>query len=144
MTPNLNDRIRQARKHIGLSATEAAHLAGLSRKSWERYELDKNEPKVSSLTVLIEKGIDAGWLLTGKGNMLRSETQDQTQVIDAELIRMIIEEIEAYRAQYDRSWDISDTARVIVLSYEMLMVERQRGVEPDPAHLHLLLKAANL
>lgn len=144
MITNLSGRIREARKHIGLSASEAADLAGLTRKSWERYELDKNEPKASSLAVLVDKGIDASWLLTGRGSMLRSEVQDQARVIDADLLRMILEEIESYRSQNNRTWGISEAARVIVLSYEMLQAERDRGIEPSPRNLNLLLQAANL
>ncbi|KZB54440.1 helix-turn-helix domain-containing protein [Thalassospira xiamenensis] len=144
MITNLSGRIREARKHIGLSASEAADLAGLTRKSWERYELDKNEPKASSLAVLVDNGIDASWLLTGRGSMLRSEVQDQARVIDADLLRMILEEIESYRSQNNRTWDISEAARVIVLSYEMLQAERERGIEPSPRNLNLLLQAANL
>ncbi|KZB68212.1 hypothetical protein AUP42_12195 [Thalassospira lucentensis] len=144
MITNLSGRIREARKHIGLSASEAADLAGLTRKSWERYELDKNEPKASSLAVLVDNGIDASWLLTGRGSMLRSEVQDQARVIDADLLRMILEEIESYRSQNNRTWDISEAARVIVLSYEMLQAERERGIEPSPRNLSLLLQAANL
>lgn len=144
MITNLSGRIREARKHIGLSASEAADLAGLTRKSWERYELDKNEPKASSLAVLVDNGIDASWLLTGRGSMLRSEVQDQARVIDADLLRTILEEIESYRSQNNRTWDISEAARVIVLSYEMLQAERERGIEPSPKNLNLLLQAANL
>jgi len=144
MITNLSGRIREARKHIGLSASEAADLAGLTRKSWERYELDKNEPKASSLAVLVDNGIDASWLLTGRGSMLRSEVQDQARVIDADLLRMILKEIESYRSQNNRTWDISEAARVIVLSYEMLQAERERGIEPSPRNLSLLLQAANL
>ncbi|OSQ29802.1 helix-turn-helix domain-containing protein [Thalassospira sp. MCCC 1A03138] len=144
MITGLSERMRQARKHIGLSASEAADLAGLTRKSWERYELDKNEPKASSLAVLVDKGIDAGWLLTGRGSMLKNEVRDQARVLDTDLIRMILKEIESYRAQNNRTWGISETARVIVLSYEMLQAERQRGVEPSPSNLSLLLQAANL
>lgn len=144
MITNLSGRIREARKHIGLSASEAADLAGLTRKSWERYELDKNEPKASSLAVLVDNGIDASWLLTGRGSMLRSEVQDQPRVIDADLLRMILEEIESYRSQNNRTWDISEAARVIVLRYEMLQAERERGIEPSPRNLNLLLQAANL
>ncbi|MET4732735.1 transcriptional regulator with XRE-family HTH domain [Thalassospira sp. MBR-102] len=144
MITNLSERIREARKHIGLSASEAADLAGLTRKSWERYELDKNEPKASSLAVLVDKGIDASWLLTGRGSMLRSEVRDQVRVIDADLLRMILEEIEYYRSQNNRTWGISEAARVIVLSYEMLQAERDRGIEPSPRNLNLLLQAANL
>lgn len=144
MITNLSGRIREARKHIGLSASEAADLAGLTRKSWERYELDKNEPKASSLAVLVDKGIDASWLLTGRGSMLRSEVRDQVRVIDADLLRMILEEIESYRSQNNRTWGISEAARVIVLSYEMLQAERDRGIEPSSRNLNLLLQAANL
>ncbi|WP_339858122.1 helix-turn-helix transcriptional regulator [Thalassospira alkalitolerans] len=144
MTTSLSERIRQARKHIGLSASEAASLAGLTRKSWERYELDKNEPKASSLTILIDKGIDATWLLTGEGSMLGAEEQDQMQAIDPELLRMIIEEIEAYRKQHNPTWNIAQTARIVALGYTMLAAERQHDVEPNLGNLQILMQAANL
>ncbi|MFH1804079.1 MAG: helix-turn-helix transcriptional regulator [Pseudomonadota bacterium] len=145
MTGSFSERIRKARKHIGLSATEAASMAGLTRKSWERYELDINEPKASSLSMLVERGIDANWLLTGKGNMIQSQGDiPETAALDPDLLRIIIEELETFRQAHKPVWDSTQVARIIVLAYAMMVAERQKGNIPDPASLRFLMQAAAL
>ena len=144
MKTRLSERIRQARRHVGLSASEAASLAGLTRKSWERYELDKNEPKASSLTILVEKGIDATWLLTGEGSMLSDEGSGKAHAVDAELLRIVIEETETYRSHHNPVWDVTQTAHVIALGYAMMTTERKHGAEPRLGNLQILMQAASL
>ncbi|OSQ45571.1 hypothetical protein THS27_04395 [Thalassospira sp. MCCC 1A01428] len=65
--------MRTARKWLNISASEAADLAKVNRNSWERYENDKTEPKPSALSVLLDRGINAQWLLTGEGSMMRGD-----------------------------------------------------------------------
>ena len=144
MSDGLSDRIRQARKHIGLSATDAAKIAGLTRKSWERYELDKNEPKVSSLMVLIDHGIDANWLLKGEGNMVREEAPKAGPDIDEELLKAVITEIDNYREHIKPRWDFSQTSRIIALGYLMLESEVSRGLAPSSLNLQLLIEAVSI
>ena len=71
----VGDRIREARKELGLSAAEAGQRAGVTRVSWERYELNKSEPKPGPLKMLVKGGISADWLLAGEGPMLRADSQ---------------------------------------------------------------------
>lgn len=146
MSGRLSDRIRQARKHIGLSATEAAKIAGLTRKSWERYELDKNEPKASSLMVLVDHGIDAHWLLKGEGNMIREESPKAGTGtdIDEELLKAVITEIDNYRERIKPRWDYRQTSRIIALGYLMLESEVRRGLPPDSFNLQLLMEAVSI
>ena len=145
MSSRLSDRIRQARKHIGLSASEAAKIAGLTRKSWERYELDKNEPKASSLMVLVNHGIDANWLLKGEGNMVREEGPKAAGTpIDQELLEAVITEIDSYRERVKPRWDFKQTSRIIALGYLMLESEVNRGLTPDSLNLQLLMEAVSV
>ncbi|WP_404421119.1 helix-turn-helix transcriptional regulator [Thalassospira australica] len=146
MSSSLHQRIRLARKHVGLSATAAASMSGLTRKSWERYELDKNEPKASSLSMLVELGIDGTWLLTGKGEMLRESrtTKDEATLLDRDVLHMVIDELEQFRSKHHPSWDSGQLAEIVVLGYAMLLSEKTRGSEPNPKNLCFLMKAAQL
>jgi len=69
MSEGLSARLRAARTELDLTVEAAAEAAGVTRKTWERYEKGGNDPQASSLTFLLDRGIDAHWLLTGEGEM---------------------------------------------------------------------------
>ncbi|WP_339778723.1 helix-turn-helix transcriptional regulator [uncultured Thalassospira sp.] len=144
MSSRLSDRIRAARKYMGLSASQAADLTGLTRKSWERYELDKNEPRATSLAMLVEHGIDGNWLLTGKGNMTTPNPQNTQPVLDHDLLKLTIKELENFREQNGPDWSNEQIARIIALGYQMLAAEKQKGNTPEAGNLRFLMQAALL
>lgn len=72
MSDGLPERLRAARTHLGLTIAAISEMAALrDRKTWERYERGETRPNSDTLTVLHGLGIDANWLLTGEGGMLR-------------------------------------------------------------------------
>lgn len=144
MNSRLSDRIRAARKYLGLSASQAADLTGLTRKSWERYELDKNEPRAISLAMLVEHGIDGNWLLTGKGDMTTPPPKNTQPVLDHDLLKLTVNELEKFRAQNCPAWSNEQIARIIALGYQMLATEKQKGNTPETANLLFLMQAALL
>jgi phage repressor protein C with HTH and peptisase S24 domain len=74
MTGQLSERLKEARKSLGLNATEMAALVGLKdRKSWEHYEREETSPRSEVLSHLVKRGIDANWILTGEGRMHRRQ-----------------------------------------------------------------------
>ncbi|OKH87027.1 hypothetical protein [Thalassospira sp. TSL5-1] len=127
-----------------MTTSQAAELAGLTRKSWERYELDKNEPRATSLTMLVENGIDGTWLLTGKGNMTSSNAERSPLTLDPDLLKNIIEELENFRQKHNPDWTTQQISQIISLGYQM--TEAQETAERKDAirNLQFLMRAATL
>lgn len=74
MTSDIGDRLKNARRELGLNATEMAEKVGLSgRSSWERYERGKHSPNGEILRHLADLGFNVNWVLTGYGPMMVEE-----------------------------------------------------------------------
>ena len=86
----LNERVRKARQFLELNTSEIAAICGIDRKTWERYETGKNEPKPSALMVLISHGISPDWLLTGEGAMVRGKEVKAEAPASGELDKKLI------------------------------------------------------
>lgn len=70
MASPLAERLKEARKSLGLNASEMADRVGLAaRRSWESYERGQSTPKSEILEKLVELGFSPDWLLTGEGTM---------------------------------------------------------------------------
>lgn len=65
----LGARLREVRNAMGLNASKMAGLWKLERKTWERYEHGEGVPKANVLMDLVQRGVNARWLLTGEGNL---------------------------------------------------------------------------
>lgn len=65
-------RLRIARLKIGLSQQDAATKFSVPYSTYKRYEAGANDPNKEVLESLVRLGINANWLLTGKGEMLLS------------------------------------------------------------------------
>lgn len=66
----LHERMRVARKHLGLNQTEMAESAGMSLQGYQPNERGSSTPSARILRSFSSMGINANWLLTGKGEML--------------------------------------------------------------------------
>jgi len=71
----VGNRIRSARKKLKLSQKELSERSGLPLPSLKDYETGKRMPGGEAIASLCQAGISANWLLTGKGEMLRSSEQ---------------------------------------------------------------------
>lgn len=65
-------RLKRVRDHLGQSQKGMDALLGIGKGSWQRYELGQT-PGSQVIAALAGLGIDANWLLTGEGEMLRGE-----------------------------------------------------------------------
>ncbi len=140
----LSVRIRTARKYLGMTTSQAAEQAGLTRKSWERYELDINEPRATSLIMLVENGIDGTWLLTGKGNMTPSTAEEHAIKLDTDILRKIIEELEKFRQQHNPDWTTQQISQIISLGYQMTEAQHSKEHKEVTRNLQFLMLAATL
>ena len=67
------ERLRDLRKQFGISQQEMSRQLGISKPAWQGYELGKNEPGCAVIAKLVGLGIDANWVLTGKGTIKLSD-----------------------------------------------------------------------
>ncbi|NQZ03618.1 helix-turn-helix transcriptional regulator [Idiomarina sp.] len=70
----LTDRLKRARAHTGLNQTEFARQAGLTMRGYQAQERAISKPSFPVLEKSIEFGINANWLIAGKGEMLLEDT----------------------------------------------------------------------
>ncbi len=63
----LADRIRAARKEVGVTTTQMAKMMDVSRRTWESYERGESDPRGATLERLVSIGVNSVWLLTGMG-----------------------------------------------------------------------------
>jgi len=66
---SLAARLREARESIGKTQRDMAKLAGVSNRVWQSYEAGKVTPGGKIFETLVDLGLNANWLLTGKGEM---------------------------------------------------------------------------
>jgi len=72
---NFGDRLREARKILGITQIEAAGFAEVSVQSWREYEAGRSEPKVCAIAFLVERKISSEWLFFGQGEILAQRNQ---------------------------------------------------------------------
>ncbi|GAB3729742.1 helix-turn-helix transcriptional regulator [Luteimonas pelagia] len=83
-------RIRQARRHAGLSQAQLAAEVGVHRSAVSHWETpDGRQPSAANLRgVVLATGVAFEWLATGRGEMLPSAETLMASVaaVDAELV----------------------------------------------------------
>ena len=81
----MNERIKELRKALGLTQAEFAERIGLKRNTVTTYEMGRNEP-ISSVISLIVKGtynVNEEWFRTGEGEMFSSEPENALDLLVA-------------------------------------------------------------
>ncbi len=73
----ISDRLKAARAALGLSQREIAAKSGVSARGYQGYEDGRSVPGGDALTGLASLGINVNWLLTGDGEMLRAEGNEE-------------------------------------------------------------------
>ena len=61
----IGERLREARRQLGLTQADAAGNAGLSREQWGLYERGASMPGGDAIYAFASMGIDVLYLLTG-------------------------------------------------------------------------------
>lgn len=68
-------RLKEERDRLGLSQTQLANEAGISRLLISRYELAKTLPGTEVLLKMNDRGIDVAFLITGNRSVLDREPE---------------------------------------------------------------------
>ena len=64
------ERLRVARKHLGLKQGDMAVQSGVSARAYQGYEAGRSIPGGEAIQGFVRAGINSNWLLTGEGEML--------------------------------------------------------------------------
>ncbi|MCX7067309.1 MAG: helix-turn-helix domain-containing protein [Methylococcales bacterium] len=59
------ERLKNARKELGLNQAQVAEICGVSRETWSRYESGKLSPGMEVLAAMATAGADVNYILTG-------------------------------------------------------------------------------
>ena len=81
----MNTRMKQLRNHLGLTQQEFADRIGIKRGAIANYEVGRNEPVDSVISLSCrEFRVNEEWLRTGAGEMLLPESTDILSQLAAE------------------------------------------------------------
>ena len=74
----LKDRIKKIRKELDLTQQEFADRIGVKRGGIANYEIGRNEPTDSVISLICrEFNVNEDWLRTGEGEMFIKQTRDE-------------------------------------------------------------------
>lgn len=68
---SVGSRLKVWRESVSLKQAEAAERVGLPASTYQNYERDVRAPNTEGWEAFVKAGINANWLLTGEGSMLR-------------------------------------------------------------------------
>ena len=82
----MKDRIAKIIEEEGLSATRFAEEIGVQASSISHIVSGRNKPSTDFLMKLLERfrGLNAEWLLTGRGNMFKGENELENIISETE------------------------------------------------------------
>ena len=73
-------RMKSAREALGLTQGKFCELYGYKLRTYQKNEAGESEPGILLATAFSEAGINAHWLLTGKGEMLLQPAKPGTPI----------------------------------------------------------------
>ena len=85
----ISERLKEARKQLGVTQKKFAEIAGLPLPSHKDYISGKTMPGGDALIGYSKAGININWLLTGVGTMFTSRNEVDPEIMDEILIKLI-------------------------------------------------------
>lgn len=73
----VGERLKAARKEVGLNQSTFAEMVDMSLRGYQANEQDVSNPSTVVLKKFAELGVSPLWLLTGNGNMMLDKTSKQ-------------------------------------------------------------------
>lgn len=81
----MNERIKKLRKALGLTQQEFANRIGMKRNTVANYEINRNEPSNSVVSLICrEFGVCEEWLRTGKGEIFEAKPETHLDELSKE------------------------------------------------------------
>lgn len=124
VTPNrdLKPRLKKVRESFGLSQKAMDDHLQIGKNSWQRYESVGQVPGGEVLAKLVEKGINANWLLTGEGEMKRF-SQESMGPVDIPVLERILLRVGEIEREENADWEPHLKAKLIAAVYDYVMEE---------------------
>jgi transcriptional regulator with XRE-family HTH domain len=122
----LNARLKAWRAATGLSQEAAALALSVPVSSYQRYELGTRGPSTDAMEAFVLAGINANWLLTGRGPMLLADLADATKrpdTLDRERMILALESIERGLAKARAMVIPEKKVRLLLAIYDYLEEE---------------------
>jgi transcriptional regulator with XRE-family HTH domain len=115
----------------GLNQRAFAASLNLAHTTWARYETEGRLPEWETLQLLVSKGWNAHWMLTGEGPPTIADTSAahslatplqalQRPATDMQRLQDAIEAVETGLEATHQMMDAADKAQLIVAVYELL------------------------
>jgi len=150
MNSQLPERLRIAAKQSCGSVRALADKSGVSERriaSW----LAGTEPKINALAaVAAAADVSLDWLATGEGPSSITDVVNLAQPdapVDMEVLKLVLEMIENWLDDNDRTLAASKKAEVVVMAYEIVMEDIESSEDPDQivdnSNVIRLLRAAS-
>lgn len=116
------ERLKEARKSLGLNQSNAADLAGVTREHWGRCERGLGMPGGEVLAALANAGADVRYILTGK----TSQSEPVAHPInDRARLASAIEAVEAGLADTKRHLPPKKKAELVMAAYDLMAQPEQ-------------------
>ena len=95
-------RIKIWRKHLDLTQVGFAELAGVHIGVLKKYERGANVPGGEVLAAFSETGLNINWLLTGEGDILAPEPNDD----HLDMPKTLPRSLDYYQSQFDKMFEL--------------------------------------
>ena len=127
MSKNVGDRIREARKNQGLSATELAAAVGVSRATIYRYENNEIEKFPLDALVPVAKALNVSpaWLMGWEDEESNQQSKVSSIVLDDDILDLIdfLHKNPDYKVLFDASRKIKPED----IEFVKKMIEKMGG-----------------
>ena len=123
---SIAERLRYAREKMGIGQVDAASKFGIPVSSYRKYESGPSEPGSEAMAGITRAGINVHWLLTGEGEMLRSDAQPRSAPsvtstdFDRPRFLLAIEAVEEGLEAADRTMSPDKKAELFLAVYDLM------------------------
>lgn len=135
----LHCRLVGIRSYFELSQTEMAEKCGVSLRAYRNYEYGEREPTITVIISLYQNlKISPIWLLAGGGPMIEAVGNERN--IDPELLRQIIDAVEAFSLSLSKPLKSDHKSELITLLYtKARLITEVTGERLDNERLEKML-----
>lgn len=135
----LHFRLVAIRSHFGLSQTGMAESCGVSLRAYRNYEYGEREPTIIVvLSLYLNLKVSPIWLLAGSGPMIEAAGNERN--IDPELLKQIIDAVEAFSLSLSKPLKSDHKSELITLLYtKARLITEVTGERLDSDRLEKML-----
>lgn len=121
----IGERLKSFRTQLGVSQERLGEMAGGTKRGIQENEGGRSAPQARVLAGLVELGLNANWLLTGKGPMLLAELEAGAQApsspLDVELLQLVLDKLEGKIAATGKRVSAAKKAELAALLYDYIV-----------------------